>query len=146
LKLAGTSDNAHDCFGGVLGGPPGTLKLAALVLSIGAVFLARLNEVGWSLALFSKKPVFDGRTPISREGLETAITEVVKKIEPGCEGLAGVIVMHQEAKSSSDTNWTLRGVRFGKADREKASKAIAAVVEQSQRDFYLADAPSAPKR
>jgi hypothetical protein len=94
------------------------------------------------LALFSKKPAFDGRTPISREGLETAITEVVKKIQPGCEGLVGVIVMHQEAKSPSDTNWTIRGVRFGRADREKASKAIEVVVKQSQCDFYLSDAPS----
>jgi hypothetical protein len=81
---------------------------------------------------------------MSREGLEAAITEVVKKMEPGCEGLIGVIVMHQAAKLPSDTNWTLRGVRFGRADREKASKAIAVVVvvELGQRDFYLSDAPS----
>jgi hypothetical protein len=94
------------------------------------------------MALFSKKPAFNGRTPMSCEGLEAAITEVVKKMEPGCEGLVGVIVMHQAAKLPSDTNWTLRGVRFGRADREKASKAIAVVVELGQRDFYLSDAPS----
>jgi hypothetical protein len=92
------------------------------------------------MALFSKKPAFNGRTLMSREGLEAAITEVVKK-QPECEGLVGVVVMHEAPKSPSDTNWTLRGIRFGRADREKASKAIAVVVELGQRDFYLSDAP-----
>ena len=39
LKLAGTSDNAHDCFGGVLGVPQDA-KTCGPSSSIGAVFLS----------------------------------------------------------------------------------------------------------
>jgi hypothetical protein len=93
--------------------------------------------------LLSKKPVFNGRSPISRERLQTGITEGVKKADEGCEGFVGVIITHETPKSLHDTNWTIRGVKFGRADRDKASKAIAAIVEHMQRAFYLSeDIPS----
>jgi hypothetical protein len=50
-----------------------------------------------------------------------------------------VIVQRITPKSRFDTNWALRGVKFGKANREKADKAITTVVERMQREFRLSD-------
>jgi hypothetical protein len=81
----------------------------------------------------------DDRISISRERLESAITQAVKKAEPGCEAFAGVIVQRETPKSRFDANWAIRGVRFGRADRDKSSKALATTVEWMQRAFSLAE-------
>jgi hypothetical protein len=95
------------------------------------------------VGLLWKKPVFNGRSPISRERLQAGITEAVKEADAGCEAFVGVIITQETPKSPLDTNWTIRGVRFGRADRDKASKAIAAIVEHMQRAFYVPeDTPS----
>jgi hypothetical protein len=79
------------------------------------------------------------RSPIASANLESAITEAIRKRAPGCESFVGVIVQPTRPKSRFDTNWTLRGVKFGKADREKVIEAIATIVESMQREFSLAD-------
>ena len=48
-------------------------------------------------------------------------------------------VKDEIAKSRTDPNWAVRGVRFGKADRDKSGKVLATVVEQMQREFSLTD-------
>jgi hypothetical protein len=78
-----------------------------------------------------------GRSPIAPANLESAITEAVRKEAPGCEALVGVIVQPIKPKSRFDANWVVRGVKFGRTDREKASEAIAVVVERMQREFKL---------
>jgi hypothetical protein len=79
------------------------------------------------------------RKSIECENLEIAINNAVKKGVQGCENFVGVIVKRTTPKSKFDTNWTLRGVRFGKVDRRKADKAIALVVERMQRQYKLSD-------
>lgn len=81
----------------------------------------------------------DDRQPISRAPLESAITEAVKKAEPGCEAFLGVIVERQMQRSRLDANWGVKGVRFGRADRDKSSKALARIVERMQHEFGLSD-------
>jgi hypothetical protein len=80
-----------------------------------------------------------GRSPIASANLELAITEAIRKRAPGCESFVGVIVQQTMPKSRFDANWAVRGVKFGKADREKVNEAIAAIVERMQREFRLAD-------
>lgn len=76
---------------------------------------------------------------ITRTTLESAIAGAARKAAPGCESLVGVVVQRTTPKSRFDTNWALRGVKFGKANREKANEAIAIIVERMQREFRLSD-------
>jgi hypothetical protein len=76
---------------------------------------------------------------VSRERLQSAITNAVKKADPDCEAFVGVIVQRETPKAPLDANWAIRGVRFGKADRDKSSKALTTIVERMQREFSLAE-------
>jgi hypothetical protein len=87
------------------------------------------------LAWFEKSS--DDRSSVSRDQLQSAITEAVKNADPGCEGFAGVIVRRETPKARLDANWAVKGVRFGKADRDKSSKALTTIVERMQREFVL---------
>ena len=80
----------------------------------------------------------DKRSVVSRKHLESAVTKVVKSVLD-CEAFVGVIIQRKEPKSSTDPNWAVRGVRFGKADRDKSGKVLATVVERMQREFSLTD-------
>jgi hypothetical protein len=80
----------------------------------------------------------DKPSAVSRKQLESAITKVVKSVLD-CEAFVGVIIQRIEPKSSTDPNWAVRGVRFGKADRDKSGKVLATVVERMQREFSLTD-------
>jgi hypothetical protein len=81
----------------------------------------------------------DGRTPMTTPELETAISEAVKRTAPSCEGFVGVIVQRKSPKSHLDSNWVVRGAKFGKADRKVASAALATIVECMQRDVLLGE-------
>jgi hypothetical protein len=80
----------------------------------------------------------DKRSAVSRKRLESTVTEAVKSALD-CEAFVGVIIQRIEPKSRTDPNWAVRGVRFGKADRDKSGKVLATVVEQMQREFSLTD-------
>jgi hypothetical protein len=80
-----------------------------------------------------------GRGLIASTNLEAAITEAVRKEGLGCEAFVGVIVQQTKPKSRFDANWAVRGVKFGRADRDKAHDALAIIVERMQREFRLSD-------
>jgi transcriptional regulator NrdR family protein len=87
------------------------------------------------------------RSPVSRERLQSAITKAVKKADPKCEGFVGVIVQRQTPKAGFDADWAIKGVRFGKADRDTSSEALATIVERMQREFSLGvDVPGSPEK
>jgi hypothetical protein len=85
------------------------------------------------------------RNSITLSELQSAITDEVKKSVPGCETFVGVIVRKQTPKSRFDTNWAVRGLMFGKADRDKSGKAVATIVERMQREFKLSEDPHVQK-
>lgn len=85
--------------------------------------------------------MFDDRIALSRASLEAAITEAVKA-SPDCEAFVGVFVMPVKQKSRFDANWSIRGVKFGKTDRDKSSKVLAITVEFMQREFSLSEGGS----
>ncbi len=80
----------------------------------------------------------DKRSAVSRKRLESAVTEAVKSV-PDCAAFVGVVIQRIESKSRWEPNWAVRGVRFGKADRDNLGKVLATVVERMQREFSLAD-------
>ncbi len=81
----------------------------------------------------------DSRSLIASATLQSAITEAVQTSEPDCEGFLGVILQQTKPKSRLETNWAVRGLRFGRADRAKVDKTLAPIVERMQRDFFLSD-------
>jgi hypothetical protein len=82
--------------------------------------------------------LFDDRVLLSSASLESAITEAVKA-ESDCEAFVGVFVKQEEPKSRVEANWSIRGVKFGRADRDKSSKVLASIVERMQRAFRLSE-------
>jgi hypothetical protein len=76
---------------------------------------------------------------ISRATLESAITEAVRKSAPECEHFIGVIVERESPTAQSESNWDVRGVRFGKSDRKKASKALSSVLERFRSTYSLSE-------
>lgn len=81
----------------------------------------------------------DTREAISPLALQEVITARVKKADPSCELFSGVFIEHSNAKSGEGANWTIKGVKYGRADRNRASIALKTIVEEMQREFVLSD-------
>jgi hypothetical protein len=77
------------------------------------------------------------RDSISREALQEAITAGVKKADISCTSFIGVIVQRAIAASSLEANWTIRGIKYGRANRDKANAALATIVGRMQHEFSL---------
>jgi hypothetical protein len=78
----------------------------------------------------------DTRVAKTAEELELMIREAVKAA-PGCEAFLGVIIQRTTPKSRLDSNWEIRGIRFGGMDRKIAREALTPIVERMQREFRL---------
>lgn len=119
--------------------PPEVMKVIAAIVSSPAVSvelrrpISMQQERAVSIIKSTDKSTED-KGLVAFETLQSAITKAVQKAEPF---LVDVIVQRITPKSRFDANWALRGVKFGKADREKANKAIITVVERMQREFRL---------
>jgi hypothetical protein len=80
------------------------------------------------------------RVPITAAELEVAIAAAVNPV-PGCEAFVGVVIGSTSPKSRLDVNWELRGIKFGRADREIARQALRPIVERMQQQFCVSDWP-----
>jgi hypothetical protein len=81
----------------------------------------------------------DGRTPIARAVLEKALTEAVKTGHPECETFVGVIVERITPTARGAPNWAVKGVKFGKASRERCGALLTSRVEEALLEFHLSD-------
>ena len=79
------------------------------------------------------------RQPIKSALLELAIATAVKNADPSCENFIGVFIKRAPPKSRSDANWAVRGVKFGKAEREPCNAALSVIVERLKREFEISD-------
>jgi hypothetical protein len=79
------------------------------------------------------------RNLISRTELESAITTAIRKSDPKCESFIGVFVRRIRPKSRKEPNWSIRGVKYGSAERLSCDTALTTVVETMQRDFGIRD-------
>lgn len=84
-------------------------------------------------------PVPRSRARVQCASLEVAIATAVKRSDPSCEFFGGVIVELSIPRSIDDTNWDVRGVRFGKAARQNCNAALSVIVERLKREFEVAD-------
>jgi CspA family cold shock protein len=79
------------------------------------------------------------RTWITRAALQSALVETVRASDPQCEGLIEIIVERVVPGSPDGANWAVKGVKYGKAEREACRAAISKSVEESQREFEVSD-------
>jgi len=91
------------------------------------------------ISLLKKWSGGDNRVAITVPELEHTITDAVRKTAPSCEPLIGVVVQKMHPKSRYEPNWTVRGIKFGKADRNAANGALTGVLERMQKEFRVAE-------
>lgn len=79
------------------------------------------------------------RTLITRAALEAAIAESVRRNGPECEGLIGIFVEQVAPILPGAANWTVKGVKYGKAERNRCSAALSNFVNEQLREFEVSD-------
>ena len=67
------------------------------------------------------------------------MTEAVRTSHPEFETFAGVIVERIVPAGPRDTNWAVRGVKYGKADRQRSGAVLSYCVEEAQVEFEISD-------
>ena len=77
------------------------------------------------------------RKSITRAALELTIAEAVRQSDPQCGALIAVMVERVVPKSPGGANWAVKGVKYGRAERNRCSAAISSCVEELQRDFDI---------
>jgi CspA family cold shock protein len=87
----------------------------------------------------STEQVEGKRTPITQAALEAALAEAVRAHDTKCEGLVGIIVERVSPASPGGTNWSVKGVKYGKAERDRCDVALSVCVEEMQREFEVSD-------
>jgi hypothetical protein len=91
------------------------------------------------ISLARKRRSVSAREQIKCETLEVAIATAVKRSDPRCEPFIGVFIERRAPKSRDETNWAVRGIKFGKAERENCNTALSVIVERLKREFEISD-------
>jgi hypothetical protein len=91
------------------------------------------------ISLARKPRSVRSREQIKCETLEVAIATAVKRSNPRCEPFIGVFIERRTPTSGDDTNWAVRGIKFGKAERENCNTALSVIVERLKREFEISD-------
>ena len=79
------------------------------------------------------------RQSIKRADLQSAIKEAVREYDSDCRDLIDVIVERKLPNSQREANWAIKGIRFGRSDRQKVGDAIAIIVKRMQGEFALSE-------
>ena len=88
-----------------------------------------------------KKPDNPVRTTINRIDLEQSLAEAVRSVSPECQAFVGVIIERVAPKTSGAVNWAVKGVRYGKADRDRCEAALGMCLREKQLEYVLSDEP-----
>ena len=67
------------------------------------------------------------------------LTVAVKLSNPSCEPFVGVLVERVARNLSGEPNWAVKGVKFGKSEREQCNSALTVIIERLRREFEIAD-------
>lgn len=86
-----------------------------------------------------KKPGKPVRRPISHIDLEQSLADAVRSVGPECEAFVGVIIERVAPETSGGANWAIKGVRYGKADRDRSEAALGIALHEKQLEFVLSD-------
>jgi hypothetical protein len=89
--------------------------------------------------LARKRPLSSSRAQIKSAVLEDAIATAVKRSNPSCAAFIGVFVKRSARSSRDDANWDVRGVQYGRAERENCNAALSVIVDRLKREFEISD-------
>jgi hypothetical protein len=84
------------------------------------------------------------RIQVSRSALETAIATAIKTFDESCQDFVSVIIERRSIDSDTEVNWQVKGIRFGKSDRQKARVALDSVLPPMQQEFFLRESDPRP--
>jgi hypothetical protein len=91
------------------------------------------------MAKLSNKYLGAKRRILTRAELEVAITNAVRASDPECSIFVGVIVERITPRSRVEASWTVKGIRYGRADRNQCDAALAKVLKSLQLEFDVSD-------
>lgn len=86
-----------------------------------------------------EKPDKPVRKPITRAYLEQSLADAVRSIDPACEAFVGVIIERVVPKPPGGVNWAIKGVRYGRADRDRCEAALGMCLREKQLEYVLSD-------
>ena len=79
------------------------------------------------------------RKPIARAELEQSLAGAVRTIAPECQAFVGVIIERVVPQLRGGVNWAVKGVRYGKADRDRCEAALGVCLREKQLEYVLSD-------
>ena len=79
------------------------------------------------------------RKAMTAAEMERALAEAVRASAPECEAFVAVFVERVVPPWPDAANWAVKGVRFGKADRERCGGALSDLVAARQQEADLTD-------
>jgi CspA family cold shock protein len=101
--------------------------------------IRKSQNARWEMSPKNTEQLKKKRTPITRASLELAIVEAVRESDPQCRTLMAVFIERIVPKSRGGANWAIKGVKYGKAERDRCGAAISRCVEEVQLEFELSD-------
>lgn len=51
----------------------------------------------------------------------------------------GILVERIGRSSSDETNWAVKGVKFGKSEREQCNSELSVIIERLKQEFEIVD-------
>ena len=84
------------------------------------------------------KPV-DDRTPVTRTALEHWLGDALRTSHAEFEPFVGVVVERVVPESSGSPNWAIKGIKYGRANRDRCGAVLSHCVEEAQQEFVLSD-------
>jgi hypothetical protein len=95
------------------------------------------GESEMRFAMIKKPP--PKRKLIPRAALERTLAERIRASDQKCEGFLEIFVERVVPVSHGSANWTVKGVRYGKAMRDQCNIAMTCCFEESQLEFEISD-------
>jgi hypothetical protein len=76
--------------------------------------------------------------PALQAEIEAGITLAVQRSDPECAKFVWAFITKGE-KTAAGALWTIRGVKYGRAPREKCDAVLAKVTARMQTQFVIAE-------
>lgn len=76
---------------------------------------------------------------VFRSVLEQSLGDAIRGRDRECSGLVGVIVEPATSDAANGANWAVKGVQFGRVDRERCSAVIASCVADLRSKFQVSE-------
>jgi cold shock CspA family protein len=86
-----------------------------------------------------EKPDKPIRKPMVRAALEQSLADAVRAVAPECQAFVGVIIERVVPETPGGANWAVKGVRYGRADRDRCEAALGMSLHEKQLEYTLSD-------